>query len=111
MLCYVKNHNLGFTIPYTIDGEERGYIPDFIVRLRLREEQVDFDNAVEKTSIRKSPLPAELLQRCRGLRKEATDAEIYYGNCFATANCTAQSFAASILWLVLSWTSTVMKQK
>jgi type III restriction enzyme len=31
--CYVKNHNLGFIIPYTIDGEERGYTPDFIVRL------------------------------------------------------------------------------
>ena len=27
---YVKNHNLGFTIPYTLNGEERHYIPDFI---------------------------------------------------------------------------------
>jgi type III restriction enzyme len=27
---YVKNHNLGFTIPYTLNGEERNYIPDFI---------------------------------------------------------------------------------
>jgi len=27
---YVKNHNLGFTIPYTIDGEQKNYIPDFI---------------------------------------------------------------------------------
>jgi type III restriction enzyme len=31
--CYVKNQNLGFTIPYTINGEEHNYIPDFIVRL------------------------------------------------------------------------------
>lgn len=30
---YVKNHNLGFTIPYTIDGEERNYIPDFIAHV------------------------------------------------------------------------------
>lgn len=30
---YVKNHGLGFTIPYAIDGDERSYIPDFIVRL------------------------------------------------------------------------------
>ena len=30
---YVKNHNLGFTLPYTLDGKERGYLPDFIVRL------------------------------------------------------------------------------
>ena len=27
---YVKNHNLGFTVPYTLNGEERNYIPDFI---------------------------------------------------------------------------------
>ena len=27
---YVKNHNLGFGIPYTLNGEERNYIPDFI---------------------------------------------------------------------------------
>ncbi len=30
---YVKNQGLGFTIPYTIDGEEHSYVPDFIVRL------------------------------------------------------------------------------
>jgi type III restriction enzyme len=30
---YVKNHNLGFTIPYTLNGEERQYIPDFIACL------------------------------------------------------------------------------
>jgi type III restriction enzyme len=27
---YVKNHNLGFTIPYTLGGEEKQYVPDFI---------------------------------------------------------------------------------
>jgi type III restriction enzyme len=31
--CYVKNQNLGFTIPYTINGEEHNYMPDFIVRI------------------------------------------------------------------------------
>ena len=30
VLCYVKNHNLGFFIPYTINGQQRNYIPDFI---------------------------------------------------------------------------------
>ena len=30
---YVKNHNLGFTIPYTINGEEHQYMPDFIACL------------------------------------------------------------------------------
>jgi type III restriction enzyme len=31
--CYVKNDHLGFTVPYTINGEEKQYVPDFIVRL------------------------------------------------------------------------------
>ncbi len=31
--CYVKNDHLGYTIPYTIDGEEHDYTPDFVVRL------------------------------------------------------------------------------
>ncbi len=30
VIRYVKNHNLGFTIPYTLNGEEKHYIPDFI---------------------------------------------------------------------------------
>jgi len=30
-VCYVKNHGLGFTIPYTYEGEDRNYMPDFIV--------------------------------------------------------------------------------
>ena len=30
---YVKNQNLGFTIPYTLDGQERSYVPDFIVHV------------------------------------------------------------------------------
>ncbi|MFH1490806.1 MAG: DEAD/DEAH box helicase family protein [Pseudomonadota bacterium] len=31
--CYVKNYYLGFMIPYTINGEERNYVPDFIVKI------------------------------------------------------------------------------
>lgn len=34
VLCYVKNQGLNFTIPYTINGEEKNYVPDFIVRIR-----------------------------------------------------------------------------
>ncbi len=30
---YVKNQNLGFAIPYTFDGEERNYLPDFVARI------------------------------------------------------------------------------
>jgi type III restriction enzyme len=32
VLAYVKNDHLGFAIPYTIDGEQRNYLPDFVVR-------------------------------------------------------------------------------
>lgn len=35
VVSYVKNHNLGFKIPYSFDGEERNYQPDFIVRIRM----------------------------------------------------------------------------
>jgi type III restriction enzyme len=30
---YVKNQGLGFTIPYTIDGQQRSYVPDFVARV------------------------------------------------------------------------------
>ncbi len=33
VIRYVKNHNLGFTIPYTLNGEEKQYVPDFIACL------------------------------------------------------------------------------
>ncbi|MBU4233977.1 MAG: DEAD/DEAH box helicase family protein [Proteobacteria bacterium] len=33
VVCYAKNQNLGFAIPYTIDGEEKNYYPDFLVRV------------------------------------------------------------------------------
>ncbi|MBI4289776.1 MAG: hypothetical protein HY671_15280, partial [Chloroflexi bacterium] len=35
VVCYAKNQNLGFAIPYTLNGEERNYMPDFIVRVRV----------------------------------------------------------------------------
>lgn len=38
---FVKNQNLGFTIPYTVDGQQRNYIPDFIVVLRDRKDPED----------------------------------------------------------------------
>jgi type III restriction enzyme len=33
VLCYAKNHNLGFFIPYTINGTQHNYLPDFLVRV------------------------------------------------------------------------------
>jgi len=31
---YVKNEHLGFAIPYSFDGEEHNYLPDFTVRIQ-----------------------------------------------------------------------------
>jgi type III restriction enzyme len=36
VVCYVKNQSLGFSIPYALDGQNRNYFPDFIVRVRDR---------------------------------------------------------------------------
>lgn len=33
VIRYVKNDHLSFTIPYTLNGEEKPYIPDFIACL------------------------------------------------------------------------------
>ncbi len=33
VLAYVKNQNLGFTIPYSINNVEHQYYPDFLVRI------------------------------------------------------------------------------
>ena len=44
--AYVKNHNLGFTIPYTNhNGVSRQYVPDFIARIRKQESGSE-DNTV-----------------------------------------------------------------
>ena len=44
VICYVKNHNLGFEIPYTFEGEESNYRPDFIVRIKDGKEGDNCEN-------------------------------------------------------------------
>jgi type III restriction enzyme len=48
VFCYVKNQGLNFTIPYAMEGEERNYIPDYIVRLRTNDG--DILNLILETS-------------------------------------------------------------
>lgn len=44
VISYVKNHNLGFTIPYiNHNGERRQYVPDFIARIRRGENDSNHD--------------------------------------------------------------------
>lgn len=39
VLSYVKNHNLGFEVPYRMGQTQRRYIPDFVVRIDDRAEE------------------------------------------------------------------------
>ena len=42
VVCYVKNHFLGFQIPYMVGTEEHQYVPDFIARVTTKQgEQVN----------------------------------------------------------------------
>jgi len=34
VVCYAKNFQLGFAIPYTLDGQEHSYIPDYLIRIK-----------------------------------------------------------------------------
>ncbi|WP_037295607.1 BPTD_3080 family restriction endonuclease [Roseobacter sp. AzwK-3b] len=37
VVSYAKNHNLGFEVPYLMEGEPRTYLPDFLIRLNTPE--------------------------------------------------------------------------
>jgi type III restriction enzyme len=51
VVCYVKNGaQPGFTIPYTLSGEERQYIPDFILRLDDGHGREDLLNLIVEVS-------------------------------------------------------------
>jgi type III restriction enzyme len=50
VVCYVKNQNLGFTIPYTLNGEEHGFIPDYIARINDGHSSDDLLNLILEVS-------------------------------------------------------------
>jgi type III restriction enzyme len=54
---YVKNHNLDFRIPYTFEGQEHHYIPDFIARIEDGHGKEDLLNLIIEVS--GPPLPAK----------------------------------------------------
>jgi type III restriction enzyme len=45
VVAYVKNQGLNFTIPYTLNGEEKQYCPDFIARISTRRVRLQPDPA------------------------------------------------------------------
>jgi type III restriction enzyme len=61
VLRYVKDHSLGFTIPYTINGEEHQYTPDFIVVLKNEDdEKLPINLIVEVTGEKKKDKEAKV---------------------------------------------------
>jgi type III restriction enzyme len=59
--AYVKNDHLGFTIPYIHQGRTHSYVPDFLLRLKRRDDE-DFDRTliVEVSGGQKSPGPTKV---------------------------------------------------
>ncbi len=43
---YLKNQGVGFTIPYSVDGMQRNYTPDFVAVMRDREDPEDVLNLI-----------------------------------------------------------------
>ena len=56
---YVKNERLGFTIPYVHEGRSHEYVPDFLVRLVDRPEDVERSLIVEVSGSMKAPGPTK----------------------------------------------------
>jgi type III restriction enzyme len=48
VICYVKNQGLGLLIPYTLNGQQKNYMPDFI--LKIRDGQPDLLNLIVEVS-------------------------------------------------------------
>lgn len=64
---YVKNQSLGFTIPYTLNGEEHQYIPDFIACLDDRQGRDDLLNLVVEVTGEKKKDKAAKVAAARNL--------------------------------------------
>lgn len=58
--AYVKNDHLGLTIPYIHKGRAHDYVPDFVLRLRRRDDNVERYLIVEVSGGQKSPGPTRI---------------------------------------------------
>ena len=55
--AFVKNDQLGLTIPYVHKGRSHSYIPDFLARLRRTGDDVERTLIIEISGSQKSPGP------------------------------------------------------
>ncbi|MBF0405650.1 MAG: DEAD/DEAH box helicase family protein [Nitrospirae bacterium] len=59
VVSYVKNHGLNFTIPYLLNGAEKNYTPDFIVRIKNGDNEI-LNLIVEVTGEKKKEKAAKV---------------------------------------------------
>lgn len=76
--AYAKNDHLGFTVPYTIDGEQRSYVPDFLVRVRVPEGEEPLTVVVEVSGAQRRD-KTEKVRRMRDLWLPAVQAHGGFG--------------------------------
>ena len=76
---YVKNHNLGFTIPYTLNGEEHQYHPDFIALIDDGHGPDDLLNLIIEVTGEKKKDKAAKVATARNLWVPAVNNQGTYG--------------------------------
>jgi type III restriction enzyme len=76
---YVKNHNLNFTVPYTLNGEEHQYIPDFIVCIDDGHSSDDLLNLIVEVTGEKKKDKAAKVATARNLWVPAVNNHGGYG--------------------------------
>jgi type III restriction enzyme len=64
---YVKNHNLSFAIPYTLNGEEKNYTPDFIACIEDGHGPADLLNLIVEVTGEKKKDKAAKVATARSL--------------------------------------------
>jgi type III restriction enzyme len=79
VIRYVKNHNLGFTIPYSLNGEERQYHPDFIAHIDDGRGKEDLLNLIVEVTGEKKKDKAAKVSTARTLWVPAVNNHGAYG--------------------------------
>ncbi len=79
VVAYVKNQRLGFTIPYAVDGQQRSYIPDYILRLDDGGGPEDLLNLVVEVTGEKDTDKEAKVATARDLWIPAVDNEAAFG--------------------------------
>ena len=77
--AYVKNHNLGFEVPYQLHGQQRAYRPDFIVRVDDGRGQDDLLNLIIEIKGYRDGHAAKKAETMRTLWLPAVNASGAYG--------------------------------